>query len=266
MLRKYQCAAKTGFLSSLEYRLDYIFTILTAIFPIFIQVFIWTNVYTEKNNAVFGYSFEQMICYAVLCNFVNHLISSNVHSLVNEDIKSGALNAYLLKPVNYIGYRAAGAFGGKITEFCIVSVLGTLSIGFLYFFSKIGISGLHILLFLASILLAFILHFFIFLCFSFAAFWITDTANLFRTFQVVVMVISGSVFPLDIFGELFMKISRLLPFQNLVYVPLNIIMGKLPLWESLQSLLIQIIWAFLFFVLAQIMWKRGSRRYMGIGG
>jgi ABC-type uncharacterized transport system, permease component len=266
MTGKYLCAYRSGFLTALEYRADYIFSILTAIMPIFIQIFIWSNVFIGGSGSVFGYTFSQMICYAVLCNFVNNFINSGIHELVNFDIKTGNLNSYLIKPVNYVAFRASGVMGGKTTEFFIVSLLGMSALGFLAVYSHLEITYYNVLLFVVSIILAFFLNFFIFLCFSFTAFWVTDTANIFHTFQVVVSVIGGAIFPLDVFGNTFLKISDYLPFKNLVYVPLNIIMGKLTSDQTIQSLTVQALWLLLFIVVSVGMWKKGTKKYIGIGG
>lgn len=46
-----------------------------------------------------------------------------------------------------------------------------------------------------------ILNFFIFYCVALLSFWLTDVHLLFGTVSVVLVVVSGGVFPMDIFGK-----------------------------------------------------------------
>lgn len=263
---KYWISLKMGFMNSLEYRVDFLFTLLTAFFPIVIQLFMWINVFARGEALVFGYTFNQLICYAILSNFVASLIHTNVYTSVSDDIKRGNLNAYLTKPVNYIAFRSFDVFGGKITEFLLVGLLGAGAIWFLMTSANLGVAPISLVLFVISLALSFLLNYFIYLCFSFLAFWITENRMLFGAFRVTISVIGGSVFPLDIFGDWFTQLSKALPFQNLVYVPLNIIMGKLEPQQAGSALVVQAAWFLAFALLAGLLWKRGIKRYMGVGG
>ena len=114
-MKQYAVSFKISFIDSLTYKFNFLLTILFAIFPIIIQLFIWNNVYSDsRSEPLFGYNFSQMVYYAILCNFINAVVTTNVHYLIGNQIKNGDINAFIVKPVNYIGFRLAGSFGGKI--------------------------------------------------------------------------------------------------------------------------------------------------------
>jgi ABC-2 type transport system permease protein len=266
-MKQYAVSFRISFIDSLTYKLNFFLTILFAIFPIIIQLFIWSNVFSGSGtNPVFGYSFNQMVYYAVLANFINAVVTTNVHYLIGAQIKNGELNTFIVKPVNYIGFRLAGSFGGKILEIGILGILLTaiMLLGPLLFdLDPPSFSPLLLVLFLV---LALLLNFFLFLSISLFTFWITDCTSLFMTISIIITVLSGAIFPIDIFGEGFVRISRLLPFQYMVYTPLNYVVGKLGSGEVLEALLAQAAWACALFLVSLLLWKRGLRRYIAVGG
>jgi ABC-2 type transport system permease protein len=266
-VKGYLVSFKINLIDSLNYKFNFVLTIFFALFPIVIQLFIWNNVYSgAEGGEVFGYSFDQMVYYAILSNFINAVISTNAHYKIGGQIKSGELNGFLVKPANYIGFSLAGAYGGKVLE---TGILGLLLTGFFLFGGPLF--GLYVrpfspFLFILLLILAAALNFFLYLCISLLTFWITDCTSLFGTITIVITVISGAVFPLDIFGEFFITLSRVLPFQYMVYVPLNYAVGKLPGSELPEALAIQCGWIAVLFILSVLLWRRGIRRYSAVGG
>jgi ABC-2 type transport system permease protein len=101
---------------------------------------------------------------------------------------------------------------------------------------------------------------------SMAAFWFSEVGNLFSTVYIVQLLLSGGIFPLSIFGNVFKTISDLLPFSYTIQFPVNIITNKLSGSEIGRGIMMQIIWIGLSALAAYYLWKRGLRRYMAVGG
>ena len=83
---------------------------------------------------------------------------------------------------------------------------------------------------------------------------------------VVLVVVSGGVFPMDIFGERIAFAVNLLPFGYTTQFPVNIINGRFGLRETGAGFLCQIFWICCFGMLAEILWKRGLKRFTAVGG
>lgn len=124
----------------------------------------------------------------------------------------------------------------------------------------------RIVLFLVAILLALILSFYVFCCLSMLSFWITDAWGIFFGARFLIDMMSGAIFPIDIFGETIIQVFQLLPFQYMVYFTVNIITGKIGLMAALKGIGIQIIWIFVLGVLTRSLWKRGLLQYVAVGG
>ena len=85
-----------GLEHSLEYRFDFFISILTTIFPILIQVYLWLAIYNESNNSFFGYDFAQMMVYVAVAGMVSKFVASGLEGAINNDIHSGMLASYLI--------------------------------------------------------------------------------------------------------------------------------------------------------------------------
>jgi ABC-2 type transport system permease protein len=273
-MRKYTVSFKISFIDSLTYKFNFFLTVLFALFPILIQIFIWNNVFAQGSalsngsgsDTVFGYNFNQIIYYAILANFINAVVTTNVHYQIGAQIKNGELSSFLIKPVNYIGFRLAGSFGGKVFEIGILGLLLAAVMLLGSFIFDLGIPSFSIIVFAILIFLSLLLNFFLFLSISLLTFWITECTSFFMTFSIIITVLSGAVFPIDIFGEKFLLISRLLPFQYMVYMPLNYVIGKLAQEELLAAVMIQAAWIAGLFLISFLLWKNGIKRYIAVGG
>jgi ABC-2 type transport system permease protein len=120
--------------------------------------------------------------------------------------------------------------------------------------------------FLASLVLAIALNFMIFYCISAISFWIVEIGFLFEGIRITTVLLSGGIFPLEVFGETFQQVMSLLPFKYTVSFPINILTGKIPPGEIGLGLVVQCVWIGLCMLLAGYLWRLGSKRYVAVGG
>jgi len=98
------------------------------------------------------------------------------------------------------------------------------------------------------------------------AFWLTEIGNFFHAISVAIMVLSGGVFPLSVFGERFVAVSKFIPLSYTINYPIQILAGTVPSDEACQVLVIQVVWILVFILLANLLWKNGIRKYVAVGG
>ena len=82
----------------------------------------------------------------------------------------------------------------------------------------------------------------------------------------MLVVVSGGVFPMDIFGKTAALLISLLPFGYTTQFPVNIINGKLSMGAIGTGMLCQLAWIAFFWGLGQMMWKKGLQRFAAVGG
>ena len=142
-----------------------------------------------------------------------------------------------------------------------VLVLTALHIGLGVTFA-FGQTGLFIL----AVLLGLGVNCLLFYCISSLAFWATEVSGVFVAVTVFANILSGGIFPLDVFGETAQKVFKLLPFQYVIYFPLNIITGKTLGGEAVWGLGMQLLWLAGLYLLSLVLWRAGMRRYIAVGG
>ena len=80
------------------------------------------------------------------------------------------------------------------------------------------------------------------------------------------ILLSGGIFPLEVFGERFVQVMNFMPFKYTVSFPINVLNGRAAPNEVLVGLLVQCIWIGLTLLLSRFLWQIGSKRYVAVGG
>ena len=261
-----RCVFLMGVEQALEYRVSFFLSMLSAVFPIIIQTTMWNYLYRHSDAAaVFGYRHGAILLYTLLATIVSQLVGTGFEGEMNSDIKMGGLNKYLIRPMDYKGYRFFRFLGQKVPRVMVTMPVMAVITG-AAFWQGLPVSAGRVLAFLCSLVLALFLNFSIFYCVGLLAFWLTDVDKLFGTISIVLTVVSGGVFPLDIFGGLVEKLVNLLPFGYTTQFPVNIINGRFGWARMGTGFAFQIGWIFVFACLGEVMWRRGIRRYAAVGG
>lgn len=266
-LRKYLKAFELGFETALEYRINFLISLISAAYPIFIQSFLWTAIYDNSAEAVvYGYTYRQMIAYTFMAGLVARLVRTGFEYEIMDDVKSGKFSKFLVQPLGYFPYRLASYYGQKLPgQAMIFGVLAVVLVG-LNAFWGISLELARILAFVGTLVLATVLNFLIFYCFSAMAFWIVEVGFLFEGIRIVTILLSGGIFPLEVFGERFVQVMSLLPFKYTISYPINVLNGTMTAAQTWQGMLMQCVWIGLALWIANLLWRAGGRRYVAVGG
>ena len=99
-MNPYRCIFQMGIEKSLEYRVNVLLTMAGSVFPVVLQTFMWTYLYGHADAAAStGYSYSQIMIYTLLATLVSQLVSTGFAWQINDDIRQGGLNKYLVRPV-----------------------------------------------------------------------------------------------------------------------------------------------------------------------
>jgi ABC-2 type transport system permease protein len=266
-LEKYFRSFLIGFQTALEYRANFLISIISAIVPIFIQTFFWLSIYRSSGNAVvFGYTFSQIISYTVLAQLVSRFVRTGFEYEINEDIKTGGLNKFIIRPMGYFTYKLFSYMGSKIVYFIMIAVLIAVSIVVLMLNVGSSVTALSTVYFMISLTFALILNFMIFFCISTLCFWLSEIGFLFEAIRIIIITLSGGIFPLDIFGKDVVGVLNYLPFKYTISFPVELINNKITGVNALSGFIIQDAWIIFFLFLSVVLWKAGSKKYIAIGG
>lgn len=266
-MNPYRCVFQMGIEKSLEYRVNFLLTMASSVFPVVIQTIMWTYFYAHTDASVStGYTYSQIMVYTLLATLVSQLVSTGFAWQINDDIKQGGLNKYLVRPVHYGAYQFCSFLGEKIPQLLLLLFVSVAVIIFSVTVFGLTLSAARMVLFVISLLFALMLNFFLFFAVALTSFWLTDVNQFFATISIVLVVISGGIFPLDIFGEKAVLLTKLLPFGYTTQFPVNIINGRYDMKMIIIGFLCQLFWVVFFGVLGEYLWKKGLQHYVAIGG
>jgi len=180
-------------------------------------------------------------------------------SRISEDIKSGALNNILLKPVSELDYQLGAYFGRSILEF-IFSLINT-ALGLLLLD---GLTASKAVLFVISLVPAFFIGYALNIMIAASAFWIIEISKFRMLSYFILRIISGLFMPLTFFGSFWSEFLQHLPFAQLAFVPSFILTSDDP-QKALTLMLVGAVEAILMMVLAKLIWRQGLKRYGAVG-
>ncbi|WP_088547201.1 ABC transporter permease [Paenibacillus aquistagni] len=264
---KYVTAFTLGMQSSMEYRLQFFIGLFNLVFPVGLQCLIWTAVYASQDHqSLYGYDYGQMILYTVLAGIVAKLVMTHLEHTIAEDIKSGGLNTYLVRPVSYFGYRLSAYMGSRVVSDTILIIVMSVVIGIAMAFHIGEMSLNRVAVAIITLVLASAVQFLLTYTVCALAFTLQEISYFFVITTLIVQILSGGMVPLEVFGEAANQWFNLLPFKYTIYFPVNVLNGRLAMNEAFQGMLIQLVWFVLLIGASRMAWKLGLKRYVGIGG
>jgi ABC-2 type transport system permease protein len=258
---------KIGFENTLVYRVNFLFRTGFSLIPLLATIYLWQTVYGGQSASVGGYSLAGMISYYLLVTIVDTLTAVNEDDWqIAADIKDGNISQFLLKPIDYLTYRLCLFFSGKII-FTAVSMVPVGIFVFLlrqYLVAPAG--GWALAGFVASVLLAGLLQFFMSYTMALLAFWLLEVSTVIFMAFAFEYLAGGHLFPLNILPPALEQALNCTPFPYLLFFPVSVYLGQAhgaALWHGLA---IQAGWTAIFYALARTVWRRGIRKYAAVGG
>lgn len=268
-MKKYLHVIGIGLQNNLQYRANYLSRTLFSFIPLFAMVSLWRTIYADENGSGErgGFTEVQMIFYYLMVAVVDVLTAvSEDDWQIAADIREGNISQFLLKPVDYLGYRLALFFSGRMAFLAVACIpLGIFLFCFRGYLMPPA-DALTVTLFVVSLVMTALLQFFISYALAMLAFWFLEISTFIFIVYAFEYVASGHLFPLDLLPPVLKEILFLTPFPYQLYVPIGIYMGKLSGPELWAGLGMQLFWVLAAFLFARFMWRRGVKKYSAFGG
>ncbi len=117
-----------------------------------------------------------------------------------------------------------------------------------------------------SLALGFLTNFFIDYLLALTGFWTTATGGLFWTKDSIVAILGGSYLPLWIYPPFWQGVVSLLPFRGIVYSPLAIFIGQIPLEQVPAAFALQAAWLAALILMSRVVYGAARKRVAVQGG
>jgi ABC-2 type transport system permease protein len=267
-MRKYLHVISIGLQSNLAYRVNYLTRTLFSFIPLFAMLSLWRVIYANHNGSVSsGYTEAQMMFYYLLVAVVDVLTAVNEDDWqIAADIREGNISQFLLKPVDYLWYRLALFFSGRVAFIAVAAV--PLAVFILCFRQYVmpPASLTAMLVFPVSLVLTALLQFFVSYAMAMLAFWLLEISTFIFILFAFEYLASGHLFPLDLLPAALREVLFLTPFPYQLYFPISVYMGKASGMEIWRGLGMQLFWVLAAYCFARWMWRKGIKKYSAFGG
>lgn len=267
MFFKYWKAFEIGLQNTFVYRWNFLLRSLFALAPLAGTVLIWRAIFSQGNARVGSYDYGSMIWYFLLVLLVDNLVTpAEDEWQIAADIREGQISAFMVKPLNYLGYRVSLFLSYRLV-YTLVTIVPVAAV-FFWFRAYISLpkEPLTWPLFALSVGMAASLSFLIAYSLALMAFWILEISTLVFILFSFEYFLSGQTFPLDIMPAWFQEILRLLPFPYEMFFPVQVFMEKVQGRQLWTGLAIQAGWVIFAWAVSQALWRRGIRKYQAVGG
>jgi ABC-2 type transport system permease protein len=267
VLNKYRAVFSVGLQSNLVYRVNFAIRGFFSFFHLIVVFILWTAAYTG-NQAIGGFSFGQTFTYFVALIVVQFMIGAfNEDYQISEDIRNGLINQFLLKPINYFGYRFSIYLSARMVTGLLILLPVIVSYPLLKDYLVLPVDLWRLGLGLPALAMSALIQFGIAYCFGLMSFWFLDIQGLVILSMALESVLGGQIFPLDLMPAWLFHLSQYLPYYYQMYFPVAIFTGRIndPALVA-NGLLIQSIWVLVILSLGQLLWRRGLRLHTAVGG
>jgi ABC-2 type transport system permease protein len=244
------------------YRAEILIWMLVGTLPL-IMMAVWIGKAQAAGGELQGFSAGQFAAYFLATWLSQQFTVAWVAWEMDYQIRQGNMSVKLLRPLDPFWEFFAQHFTERFVRgpFIIAIVL----IGVIATQAPITPSVWHVLAFIVSIQLAFVIRFLIAYCIGLACFWFESATALDEFYWTLSIMLGGGFAPLDFYPAWLRTAVDFTPFPWITYYPVQILTGKLEWLEVARVMGIQCLWILGFAVLRQIMWRAGLKKYGAVG-
>jgi ABC-2 type transport system permease protein len=241
-----------------EYRAELILWVLAGSLPI-ILMGVWTQ---AAQGGSFGLTPVDFARYFFAVFLVRQFTVVWVVWEFEREVVEGKLSPRLLQPLDPVWHHVISHVSERAAR--IPFALALMALFFILYPQAIWIPSLpQISLFALAVVLAFTLRFVIQYTFAMFAFWTERASALENLWFLFYLFLSGMIAPLEVFPESVRAFVLCTPFPYLIDFPVSILVG-LPV-DLGKGFSASVGWILLFLGLNRLLWRRGLKRYSGMG-
>jgi ABC-2 type transport system permease protein len=247
-----------------QYRANLLMYLLYWLVSPIIYLAVWTSI-ASSNGSVQGMTVNDFTTYYLTLLIVDQVTSNIVIHTFAYKVQDGSLSGELVRPIHPM---LTNALVNNIA-FKALTILGFIPIWIiLYFLYKPDYSSVtmaNILLSIPAMIIGFFVGFLLSASITSLAFWTTRVYSIQEFYYAVSLLFSGQFVPLTLMPPVIQEIARYLPFQLLIYFPVELILGNLSQAQITQGFASGIIWLVASILIFTAIWRNGVKRYSAVG-
>jgi ABC-2 type transport system permease protein len=253
---------RIGVAETVAYRAEFLVWLLVTTLPL-VMLALWSSVAAEA--PFHGYESKDFVAYYLSGLIVRNITGSWVGWQISEEIRLGTMAMRLLRPLHpYVAFATShlAAIPFRMVVAFPVAVILLLSSGK----SALTTEPLQLALLLPSLVLSWMINFNVVFILGTISFWATRTMALMNVYFAMFSLFSGYLLPIPLLPSLVRDVAYVLPFRYGFSAPLELMTLHIDAEHVGQLLGGQIAWAAVTLFLALYLWRRGVKRFEGVGG
>lgn len=264
MLQIYRRFWQVNWAEQWQYRANLLMYILYWLVSPVVYLAVWTTIANTQGN-VNGLTANDFTTYYLTLLIVDQLTSEITIHIMAYKIQDGTLSGELLRPVHPILTNTlVNNLAFKALIFAVfIPVWFVLCLLFRPDFSAVTFQ--NILLSIPAIILGFSINFLLGSTITSLAFWTTRIYSISEFFFALSSLMSGQFVPLVLMPPVIQKVASFLPYQFMIYFPVQIILGQVPPEVYIQKFAFGLVWLLAIYLLFRWMWREGVKRFSAVG-
>jgi ABC-2 type transport system permease protein len=259
----YVAQLRTSLAVQFQYRMSLAIWMIGRVVQPLIYLVVWTTVAQARGGEVNGYDAGDFAAYFILQMIVTQATFSWIMWEYDYTIRSGQFNFKLLRPIHPIHADVADNLAYKVLTLVIL-IPAAFFLAWLFpptFTPKLW----SILAGMVGIALAFVMRFTIEWTLAMSALWTSRVSAINQSYEIVLVFLSGNFAPLAVMPEWLQLVASFLPFRWIIAFPIELLLGRLTLQETLIGFGAQIFWLVVAQVALSLVWRAGVKQYSAVG-
>ncbi len=264
MFKIFQRLWQVNWAEQWQYRANLIMYLLYWLVSPIIYLAVWTSIAHSKGS-VNGFTANDFVTYYMTLLVVDQITSNIVIHTFAYKVQDGSLSGELIRPIHPM---LTNALVNNIA-FKALTVMGFVPVWIILFFlykpdySHLTLTGM--LLALPALIMGFLGGFLLSAAITSLAFWTTRVYSIHEFYYAMILLFSGQFVPLPLMPKLIQDVAQYLPFQLLIYFPIQLILGKLSSTQIIQGYVVGTIWLVVAISVFTWIWRNGVKRFSAVG-
>ena len=246
------------------YRFNWLSGIAAEFLNLGLLLIFW-NAALGASGIIGTYDFPALFKYYLLVSIMQKFSMTESGSKISEDILSGRLSFFLLKPFSYHKTVISGDLSDKFENLFQAAAMVIFYLAISVFFGfdiRIRFSLFIVIAVINGIVLTYLINYIT----GMIAFWTKSAWALLLALSVFARVFSGQMFPVDIVPDQFKIIFVLSPFYYSIFFPVFLAMSSdISVYSLFWGIGTGFAWIIFLIVLCRVMFFLGLKHYEATG-
>jgi len=265
----YLAIIRIAWLNILAYRTYAVMQVIGMPIVLFSYYFLYSSLFAYSRQGmegtVAGFDMRQLMTYATLVSAIRMFQRTNIDRHIGHRVRSGMIAIDFIRPLNFMIYCFFRGFGRTLFRTSMI-VIPTLVLGVLFGFLHPPAGGVTLMLFPVSLILAYMIGFFLSYIVGLVSFFVQYNMGIAWGVELVISIAAGVMVPLDFYPDAMRAVLQALPFDDMIYMPTMLYLGRITGAEALGVIGAQAVWLVVFWLAALALGRGAANKLMVQGG